>query len=409
MTEEVEDDQLVVDNYCVSFIDLLGQRAALEGEGWLPHFQSDDERKTFVATKLKDSIGVILALQKQANNLIQPLLEERADSPLREKLDPEQQEIWDHINKTKISTQRWSDGIVSFSHIGDTGMHCHMNALFGIFGLAGGLCFLGLSQGHPVRGAIDAAWGVELHEGELYGAAVARAYELESEVAQYPRIVIGDRIIALLESFRTSPKTDIYAEQNREMANLCLRMLLRDVDGSWMLHYLGEVFCQSFTEKLHMELYNDARKYISEQLRHHQSTGNKKLGFRYSHLVRYFEVYQPVERKNLLLNTCLKRAIQPDIRQRPDLVSEMPRHESERSSEFPIHAPPNAAHQGTPIPWSRRHNYKISIGMVGPLGLEPLATGFVISRIASGHIGMPDSWSASERAVDEQISPPAFT
>jgi len=286
-TNRPNDEQLVAYNYCISFLDLLGQREALRGEGWLPQFQDDEDRKQFLQ-RLKNSIGSIMALQQQAEIMMREVHDPRPDSLYRNTLHPDFHPIWDDMQKSRIKTQRWSDGLVSFTCLGDSEIQCQMNGLFGIFGLAGSVCFIGLANSRPVRGGIDAAWAVELHPGELYGAAVARAYELESEIASYPRIVVGSRVVELLETYRVNPDQNLFSQYDREMASLCLSMLLRDADGSWILHYLGEEFQAAITQGKHRDLYLKARDFIVQQLQEHQTSGNTKLAFRYSHLLRYF-------------------------------------------------------------------------------------------------------------------------
>jgi hypothetical protein len=58
-------DQWIAYNYFISFIDLFGQRDALQGQGLLPVFKTDEDHKRFIGT-LKDSIGSILNLQARA-------------------------------------------------------------------------------------------------------------------------------------------------------------------------------------------------------------------------------------------------------------------------------------------------------------------------------------------------------
>jgi hypothetical protein len=43
-------------------------------------------------------------------------------------------------------------------------------------------------------------WQPRSGRGEIYGTALERAYDLESEVAKYPRIVIGDELSKYLNS-----------------------------------------------------------------------------------------------------------------------------------------------------------------------------------------------------------------
>jgi hypothetical protein len=291
-TADKSEEPLQAGNYCVSFIDLLGQRKALEGQGLLPPFETESERLELNAT-LRKSVGAIVKLQSQAEEMLQPLLSPGLDSPYRSALPPEQHAIWDEMHFTRIKTQRWSDGLVSFLCLGDKDVKCRMNGIFALFGMAGTLCFLGLATRNPIRGAIDVAWGVELHPGELYGAAVARAYELESEIAQYPRIVVGAETIRLLQAHHANTGQDPYSQVDKALAGLCLDMLVQDVDGNWLVHYLGNEFQRAISHAHHTEIYSTARKFVYEQLMEHNATKNTKLALRYSHLLHYFEAHPP--------------------------------------------------------------------------------------------------------------------
>jgi hypothetical protein len=69
-------------------------------------------------------------------------------------------------------------------------------------------------------------------------------------------------------------------------------MLAQDVDGLWILHYLGDQIRAAITYSVHDDLYAKARKYIDAQWQMHQKSGNSKLAFRYSHLALYFDARQ---------------------------------------------------------------------------------------------------------------------
>lgn len=278
-------------NYCVAFVDLLGQRDALRGQGLLQIPEDEQQKQAFHET-LRKSIGAIIKLQKRAEEMLEGVVGINLDSPLRATLPQEQQHIWDEMSHTRIKTQRWSDGIVSYSCLGDQDVKCQVNGVFGIFGLTGALCLLGLASGQPIRGAIEIAWGAELHPGELYGPAVARAYELESEIAQYPRIIVGPETIRFLETHAANPGDDVFSQADRKFASMCLRMLIQDADGYWFLHYLGEEFQFSVTHSLHADLYEKAKQFVFEQLSQHHANQNTKLAFRYAHLLRYFDTHQ---------------------------------------------------------------------------------------------------------------------
>lgn len=170
---------IIAAHYCISFVDLLGQRAGYKEEGLLPLSESD--RKHFLE-KLKRTINPIYHLQKDAADFMKSAL--KYEGPLRKHLPKDQQEIYDQMRKVELKTQRWSDGLVYFVSLQQSVVKCPIGGIFHLLGTVGSLCFTGFCKKHLLRGSVDISWGVELHPGEIYGAAVANAYELESEIVQ---------------------------------------------------------------------------------------------------------------------------------------------------------------------------------------------------------------------------------
>lgn len=232
-------DDIKIANYCICFIDLLGQRDEYKGEGLLPPFKTSEEKDQFVE-KIKKTIIPIEDLQKLAKSTL--AFAEYNESPLRKSLPDNLKATYDQMNEINIQEQRWSDGLVYFVSLFEGNVKCPMTGIYNLFSSAGILCFLGLSKKMPLRGALDISWGVELHEGELYGAAVANAYELESKVAQYPRIVVSERTVNYLLSNINNPSNDVFTEYSRRLATICYNMLTKDADGNYFIHYLGKAF-----------------------------------------------------------------------------------------------------------------------------------------------------------------------
>lgn len=145
-------EQWAAYNYLISFIDLVGQRDALQGQGLLPVFKTEEDHKQFLGT-LKDSIGSIINLQTRAEDMLREGQRDSLESPFRAALSPEQKVQWDEMLHARVTTQRWSDGLVSFVCLGDQGIKCPLNGVFNIFGSAGSLCFMGLASRRPIRGA----------------------------------------------------------------------------------------------------------------------------------------------------------------------------------------------------------------------------------------------------------------
>ena len=86
---------------------------------------------------------------------------------------------------------------------------------------------------------------------------------------------------------------DVFFTTDREFAALCLGLVVRDTDGHWLLHYLGETFQSAITHSQHADLYSMARKFVWEQFTKHQTNQDTKLAFRYANLINYFDAYPP--------------------------------------------------------------------------------------------------------------------
>jgi len=233
------------------------------------------------------SIGSIEKLQIQANEFRENAEESYS---IRDQLNTEEQCLYDEMKKVKAKQQRWSDGLVFYSSLETKNNKCPMNAIFELFILSGILCFLGLAGKQPIRGAIETSWGVELHENELYGPVVANSYELESNIAQYPRIVVGQRTIDYLnahiaETIELDDKLNLY---NQNLAKHCINIVAIDTDGHYIINYLGKLFTDSVTHSSSKELYKLADSYICEQIELHRNSKNSKLAIRYAWLKGYF-------------------------------------------------------------------------------------------------------------------------
>jgi hypothetical protein len=279
-------------NYCVCFIDLLGQRNAAQGQGLLPRISSEADDVAFQEV-LSRNIGGTLQLQKDSEEMKEALSQD-PNSPFRQDLNDEERTTWDEIQLESVKTQYWSGGFVQFVCLGNQERKYPAKGVFELFCTAGYFCLLGLVRRRPVRGAIGIAWGSEIRPGELYGPAIVRAYELESEVAQYPRIVIGQEVVKFLEAHKSNPEDGVVSRVNRSYAVSCLDLLAQDDDGYWIIHYLGEHFRHAVTHVHHDDLYQRARMFVVKQVQEHQRLQNSKLAFRYTQLLAYFDAHRPL-------------------------------------------------------------------------------------------------------------------
>ncbi len=124
---------------------------------------------------------------------------------------------------------------------GDNAGLVRVVTIFSALSAAAIVMLTSLASRRPLRGGIDVGLATEIGPGEIYGTALERAYVLESEVAQYPRIVIGDEFwkyldatIAEFEKGSTPVAKSITAIVKRIMG-----LMATDKDGKRILDYLG--------------------------------------------------------------------------------------------------------------------------------------------------------------------------
>ena len=66
--------------------------------------------------------------------------------------------------------------------------------VFSALSAAAVVMLMSLASKHPLRGGIDVGLAAEIGPQEIYGTALESAHVLESQIAGYPRIVIGNEL-----------------------------------------------------------------------------------------------------------------------------------------------------------------------------------------------------------------------
>lgn len=92
------------------------------------------------------------------------------------------------------------------------------------------------TNGVFARGSIDYGVGWELEPGLLYGPVIQSAARLESQVAGYPRIVIGERIV---QELAAKGKEIELSGKSPEKENLVFQYIKRDEDFAYIFDYLN--------------------------------------------------------------------------------------------------------------------------------------------------------------------------
>jgi len=278
-------------NYVVTFIDVLGQKNEFKGINSIP---ADEESEKKLKMAHKETVIFIETFRKCFSDIFKTYIE---DKKPKVKVPEDKKEKFNELRRVVLKHKRFSDSIQAFVPLETEKFHLNaVNGVFGILAACGGMMLITLSQGKAFRAGIDLGLGTELSNGEVYGPALFKAYELEDNVAEYPRIVIGDDFIGYLGSLLQKQKQcDDQDEEDIEacqkMASICRNMIVTDLDGRWILDYLGKEFREKVLDKMQMfeEAFENAFKFVESEFVRRQRKRDSKLAKRYFLLYTYFK------------------------------------------------------------------------------------------------------------------------
>jgi hypothetical protein len=275
--------------YVVAFLDLLGQQAALRKVTALPNLENQEEADTF-KRKVREFYEPLKALRKWFEDSIKSFMEGGIKTS---GLTSEDQELLRKIRSTPIRYRHFSDCVVIHIPLRDDIGKIPCRAIFGVLA-ATAITFLScMSHKWAIRGGIELGIAMDIEENEIYGPVLERAYTLESKVAQYPRIVVGEELIRYLKEIEgtiSNPTFLIDDRVNAGAAAKSIELLAEDDDGQMIVDYLGVTIRTVFQDT---KVIQNAYNFIIKECNRYKKLKNSKLGFRYSLLRNYFESRLP--------------------------------------------------------------------------------------------------------------------
>lgn len=288
--QKKKNQEIFLSHYAVAFIDLLGQQELLRNLRSLPNPEAPGDMEA-MKQHLKNTYGAVTGMRKFFSDSFEGYARKPRD--LKD-LTPQQRKEFNSLTNNPIKFQTFSDSVVIFMSLRTDTAKLPMRGVFGILGAAATTFTCCLAAGHPIRGGIDVGIGMDITKNEIYGPALSRAYTLESRIANYPRIVVGEELIKYLEKTRDQEPKDVAAIVAKKSAEHCIDCLVLDDDGYPFVDYLGKSYRRIFGEvidgaviqKAYSQVINFSEKYKKEK--------NSKLAFRYTLLRNYFEDRLPL-------------------------------------------------------------------------------------------------------------------
>ena len=251
-----------IGHYVCALVDILGQNFELNK---LDNIQSVKVQSDDVSTIFRNSYGNVKNLRKstsESGSFFNNIAEKSEETP-------------------EIKHTFFSDLIVMHLSLSKDGEQLDICRLkFMLISLTE--VFLGmLAKGIPLRGGVDIGIAIETQDGQLYGRALSKAYELESNVAQSIRIVIGQELVDLLHEAANDSKSE-YNDDSKS----CLQFIKKDTDGVYILDYLAKTF-HKLTD--FASLASKAKIFLESEDNKFRKCGDYKTGSKYDKAIKYFE------------------------------------------------------------------------------------------------------------------------
>lgn len=275
-------------NYFIGFFDILGQREHLARMGSIPGTREEEKEFFDRATA---TLGAIHAFRSIFNEYFDNYLHASVPDFVTALPPKEQQRVLETCD-VEMSFQGFSDTLIVYLPAINRHGRYQWRGIHALFAACATLMPSLMKSGIPVRGALDVGVGVEFVQGEIYGPVLQHAYYLESRVAGYPRIVVGD---ALVKHFAENAATRDMAEQkgiSGEDYDKHASWLGIDDDGVKIVDYLG-TSARAMLGGYAAELIPDAHTFICAECDRFRQDENGKLSERYERLKRYYETRCP--------------------------------------------------------------------------------------------------------------------
>ncbi len=293
-----ESNQIEYQNYVVTFLDVLGQREVFKSLENLQLIEHTEEFRKALESIHVDATHNVKNLRDCFVDLFKQL---SADRPIPNGLPQDKLEMFKEMRKSNLKHKTFSDSMQFFASLKTDRFHCHaMSSVFSMFNATGGLLLATFAAKRVYRAGIDIGIGIEIEDDEVYGPALFRAYELESKIAQYPRIVVGDAVINYLQNLiHKNPQMPNQATEDIELckswAEYCFKSLKQDIDGYTILDYLGKNFSdelkKAWGDKFET-IFDLAFNFVESEYLQFKKAKDTKLAQRYYWLYQYFLDYK---------------------------------------------------------------------------------------------------------------------
>ena len=230
--------------YVVAVLDILNQKEKLASMNKLPETKKE---KLLFGEQLRGTYGEVQRIRSDFDTYIDSFLEAKKTGLLATLA--KQSPVVAKSRNINIKRHYYSDTIVLYCPLAENDYSIALSSILVIISAIAHLQIKLLSQKIVFRGGIDIGIAGNFLKNEIYGNALYKAYHLENNIAQYPRVVIGGDLVEYIKNHQISRGKDFIENVKINMADDCAAFIKQD---SYDDEYIVDPVC--------IELQDDARE-----------------------------------------------------------------------------------------------------------------------------------------------------
>ena len=292
-------------SFVLAFHDVMGQSELLQKWNDIDKLNAEDKE---TVEAFENTTQVIREVRDDFRNLIEAFGNTGIDFDELD-LDPELKTELKEIDRFVIKHQSFSDTNIWFAKTHTKKMNlCAKQILYLLYGVAGAHFGL-LARKIPCRGAISLGVGTtDLYEGadgvtsEIYGPVLETAYKIESQVADYCRVVLDDNLVDFLGSsvvdlskVQKESLEHYAAVSGNLLLSWCSELITQDTDGAYILDFAGKFVSNQFKKVIRKTggdpsaMFQQILVFAVDSQQEWATKRNFKLAGRYARLRGYLE------------------------------------------------------------------------------------------------------------------------
>lgn len=218
--------------YITAFLDLLGTSSRYNRLEGIFNCRDEKEKQSIIR-----SVYYPLELFRGIfNNYYKSFNDQQKTSKIQKILSEELKIETPHVN-----IQTCSDSVIlNLPLVTEHSRNPMISGLLPMISACSTACFICASKGILIRGGIELGEGIQIGENEMIGKALSDAVELEKRYHE-PRIIIGPRLIKLLEEFSSSETSEAISFQasiNKDVSEAIKKVICSAEKTDYALDYI---------------------------------------------------------------------------------------------------------------------------------------------------------------------------